>query len=478
MSREHQNTDLPVPFPSSYWVIPGLLLAGEYPGDINPRVAKKKLNSLVQAGIRHIFDLMETDETDHSGKPFTIYDPVVADLARDAGCSVTCERHPIKDLGVTDPSRMSHTLHAIDETIRDGKPVYVHCWGGVGRTGTVIGCFLLRHGMATSDTVIGKIRQLRRADPKAKRPSPETPAQVEFVKSWLDHEDGTPTKLNRHLGCMLGGAVGDALGAPVEFMKLHEIRAKYGEPGMEDYDEAYGRIGAITDDTQMALFTAEGLLRAYARGFERGIWHPPSVVHHAYVQWLNTQGETSRNQFNQSQAGSLVHIRELHQRRAPGGSCLSALARKDMGTMDQPINDSKGCGTVMRIAPAGLFAESIEQAFEWGCEMGAITHGHPSGYLVSGVLAGIIYALKSNVSLNDAIDRAIRLLKESDRHQECLNAIEQAMALAVKGDPSPEALESLGGGWVAEEALAISLCCALCAEHDFANSRDSVSIVQ
>ena len=326
----------------------------------------------------------------------------------------------------------------------------------------------MRHSMATRENAMEVIQQLRSHDPKAHRASPETPRQVEFVRSWLDHENAIPTRLNRYLGCMLGGAVGDALGAPVEFMKLHEIRAKYGESGIDDFDEAYGRMGAITDDTQMALFTAEGLLRAYARGAARGIWHPPSIVHHAYVQWLNTQGETSRGQFNGSQAGSLVHMQGLHQRRAPGGSCLSALAQKDMGTMDQPINDSKGCGTVMRIAPAGLFAESIEQAFEWGCEMGAITHGHPSGYLASGALAGIIHALKSDTSLNDAIDRAIRLLKESDRHQECLDAIEQAITLAAKGDPSPEALETLGGGWVAEEALAISLCCALCAEHDFA----------
>lgn len=171
--------------------------------------------------------------------------------------------------------------------------------------------------------------------------------------------------------------------------------------------------------------------------------------------------------FDQSDAGSLVHMRELHQQRAPGASCLAALRQKDMGTMGRPINDSKGCGTVMRIAPAGLFAESMEQAFELGCEIGAITHGHPSGYLASGVLAAIIYDLKSDVPLTEAIDGAIRLLKESDRHEECLTAIERALALADRGDPSPEDLETLGGGWVAEEALAISLCCALCAEHDF-----------
>jgi len=88
--------------------------------------------------------------------------------------------------------------------------------------------------------------------------------------------------------CLLGGAIGDALGAPVEFDDLAKIRARFGPEGVTDFVPAYGREGAITDDTQMTLFTAEGVLRAHVRGVERGICHPPSVIHHAYLRWLLT----------------------------------------------------------------------------------------------------------------------------------------------------------------------------------------------
>ena len=127
-------------------------------------------------------------------------------------------------------------------------------------------------------------------------------------------------------GCLLGGAVGDALGAPVEFLNIHEIRDKYGPAGIADYDLAYGRRGAITDDTQMTLFTAEGVLRADVRWHDKGICHPASVMHHAYIRWLHTQGERSRSQFSRDKMdGWLIGIEGLHARRAPGNTCLSAL---------------------------------------------------------------------------------------------------------------------------------------------------------
>ncbi len=100
---------------------------------------------------------------------------------------------------------------------------------------------------------------------------------------------------DRVLGCLLGGACGDALGAPVEFMRLKEIQAKYGRAGITEFDEAYGLVGAITDDTQMALFTVEGLIRAYVRQSLKGICHPPSVIHHAYLRWLATQDQSSES---------------------------------------------------------------------------------------------------------------------------------------------------------------------------------------
>src|SRR5687768_16508998 len=97
---------------------------------------------------------------------------------------------------------------------------------------------------------------------------------------------------NRISGCLLGGAVGDALGAPIEFMGLDEIRRRFGPDGLLEFTPGYvGGIGKITDDTQMTLFTAEGILRGRARWAVRGICHLPSVVHAAYMRWLVTQGE-------------------------------------------------------------------------------------------------------------------------------------------------------------------------------------------
>src|SRR5262245_5055353 len=100
-------------------------------------------------------------------------------------------------------------------------------------------------------------------------------------------------------GCLLGGGVGDALGAPVEFASINAIRNEYGSAGITDYDVAYGRRGAITDDTQMTLFTAEGLLRAIARRCRDGVCRPASAIHQAYIRWLRTQSESSRAHFSE-----------------------------------------------------------------------------------------------------------------------------------------------------------------------------------
>src|SRR5215475_10085509 len=120
------------------------------------------------------------------------------------------------------------------------------------------------------------------------------------LHSLLDADNqGNRRTLEHFTGCLLGGAVGDALGAPVEFHSIHLIRDKYGSAGITDYDAAYGRRGAITDDTQMTLFTAEGLLRAIARRRRDGVYRPSSAIHQAYIRWLRTQSESSRAHFSE-----------------------------------------------------------------------------------------------------------------------------------------------------------------------------------
>lgn len=257
---------------------------------------------------------------------------------------------------------------------------------------------------------------------------------------------------DRVLGCLLAGAVGDALGAPVEFLGLGAIRARYGPAGITGFDEAYGRRGAITDDTQMALFTAEALIDSGG--------DPVEELRAAYLRWLQTQEDPRPS------GTGLLAVAELHSARAPGSTCLSALraTRNGIhGTTTDPINDSKGCGGVMRAAPAGLVATDPRHAFTLGCALAAITHGHPSGYLPAGALATTVHLLVHGSNLDEALDTALAELSRHRGNEECTATLGVARQIAAQGRPSPEDLEQLGGGWTGEEALAIAVCAALTA---------------
>lgn len=461
------------PFPRSYWVIPGLLLVGEFPGDPRPAVAKEKLGRLIGCGIRKIINLMEPDETDHSGNPFAPYEPIVTLIAREKKIPMDCSRFPIADRGVPNSSQMNAILDAMETGISNRTPVYVHCWGGIGRTGTVVGCFLRRKRMACPEDVLGVIAGLRQNDPENHRISPETEDQRDFVVTWPGKEKDPPTRLSRTIGCMLGGAVGDALGAPAEFLGIDEIRRRHGKSGITRFEKAYGRKGAITDDTQMALFTAEGLILSKVRKeYAQGDLVIPAL-YHAYLRWLYTQDSHRQVELIKDHGtcavidGILTGHRELFSQRAPGHSCLSALRSGAMGTMDHPVNDSKGCGGVMRVAPVGLAFPDAERSFAFGCESAAITHGHPSGYLSAGFLAALISQIVSNVPLRRAISDSTRILMKHKDHGECRKAVEAAVELYHGRRPSPGAIKTLGAGWVAEEALAIGLYCAMAAGDDF-----------
>lgn len=210
----------------------------------------------------------------------------------------------------------------------------------------------------------------------------------------------------------------------------------------------------------MILFTAEGLIRALHRWEGRGIASPPALVYHAYLRWLETQGEASQGSI--SARGWLVGNRPLHERRAPGHTCLSALRTDRMGNRREPINDSKGCGGAMRIAPVGLIDSA--DPFELGCDLAAITHGQRTGYLAAGFLAQLIHELAAGASLPDAVKKAQAVLRRAPGHEETLAAVQRAVALAKNATGAPEEAESLGGGWIAEEAVAIGLFAALVAK--------------
>lgn len=257
----------------------------------------------------------------------------------------------------------------------------------------------------------------------------------------------TDLESERVAACLLGGAMGDALGAPIEFDSVGEIRGRHGRGGLRRYAPAHGRRGAITDDTQMTLFTAEGLLCAQAAGIGSNA-ERLAYLAEAYRRWLATQepGVTA------SGDGWLLSVPGLHERRAPGATCLRALIQQ------RPVEDSKGCGGVMRVAPIGLV---FDDPFELASDAARLTHGHPSGYLAAGAFAEIVAGLRCGVVFRQSVDAAMARLCAEAGHDEVSRALLRALELADGDAPgTPETVETLGAGWVAEEALAISVYCA------------------
>ncbi|HYH47951.1 MAG TPA: ADP-ribosylglycohydrolase family protein [Acidimicrobiia bacterium] len=261
-------------------------------------------------------------------------------------------------------------------------------------------------------------------------------------------------------GCLLGGAVGDAVGAVVEFDSLADIRRRYGPDGLTGFPSD---AGFITDDTQMTLFTAEGLIRAHSRFERRHFEYAVDELWAAYRRWLGTQQESPAGNGVEPGDGEacpgLGAEPALRHRRGPGNTCLSALSGGEPGSVELPVNDSKGCGGVMRVAPVGLVAA---RPCGLGIASAALTHGHASGYLSAGAGAEIIARLSGGEGLRAATEAAIEAVMPWPGHEETVAALRAALALADREPvPTPEAVATLGEGWVGEEALAIAVYCAV-----------------
>ena len=272
-------------------------------------------------------------------------------------------------------------------------------------------------------------------------------------------------------GCLVGGAVGDALGVPVEFLATEEIFKHYGAAGIQEFDlDAATGKALISDDTQMTLFTANGLLFGYTRALYRGISAAPSVyIRDAYLDWLHTQVPDFTNTPLPSW---LLEVPELHAWRAPGRTCLTALANGAHGSLDNVINNSKGCGGVMRVAPLGIFNEDPAQAAQNAAEAAAITHTHPLGFISAAVLAFLVstFTHRDNPQVTkddfkEALLACYTMLKEKfSEFKEDVEAqialLKQAIDLAESGEKDLDAVLSLGEGWVGEETIAIAVYCA------------------
>lgn len=167
----------PLPFPLAYWVREPLLIAGCFPGHPSPEIARRQLRALLECGVRSFIDLMH-EEPRMGAKP---YAPMLHELARESGFDCSVQRFEIEDCSTPSRAMMVAIQDAIDAAIAAQRVPYVHCWGGRGRTGTVVGVYLLRCGLATPDNFVDVLARLRAGAPGT---SPETDEQICFVRSW------------------------------------------------------------------------------------------------------------------------------------------------------------------------------------------------------------------------------------------------------------------------------------------------------
>ncbi len=285
---------------------------------------------------------------------------------------------------------------------------------------------------------------------------------------------GTPAHGSRIHGCLLGGALGDALGYAVEFDDIAAIRARFGPAGLQDFS-ALDAGTPFSDDTQMTLYTADGLLEALEWANDGVAADINACLWLAYLRWLGTQGVAVPPSAPAQPPRWIDGQDVLKNRRAPGNACLTGLATGEMGTVQRPVNpESKGCGTVMRSAPFGLIPHiEPETVYKLSADAASLTHGHPAARQGAGVFSLVIHALASGAGLREATESALGRLrggvlrKGEDPDPDLVARLEAALRLAggaptAGGVLSPEALVSqLGEGWVAEEALAVALYAVL-----------------
>ena len=305
--------------------------------------------------------------------------------------------------------------------------------------------------------------------------------------------------LNKYRGCLLGGAVGDALGVPVEFLDEADIFNKFGRRGITNFTKL-GGTGKFSDDTQMTLFTAAGLLacdvnetittiREYNKQEENtNVFTASSVNLHkrdyipyiadAYRDWLQTQRQHGVP-FDAQKHSWLRDVDELYYRLAPGRTCLTSIIEGCDGTIKNPKNDSKGCGGVMRVAPVGLYLGAtdlpLEEADRIAAEAAALTHGHNLGYIPAAALSHIVSLIVHRgaglqEAAEDSIVAARSLFAGFPDIQYFTELMQKAVQLSQSDMPVQDAIHELGEGWVAEETLAIAVYCCLRFPESFADA--------
>lgn len=378
---------------------------------------------------------------------------------------------PIEDVDVPNAAFETAWLYAglrLREHLRAGRNVLLHCRGGLGRSGTIAARLLVELGWEAQ----AAIRAVR-----AQRPGAiETRAQEAHVlhtRAVPRDESGTA----RVLGCILGGALGDAFGYAIEFDSWEAIRRQHGPRGLREPVLPRGKL-VVSDDTQMTLFTLEALALVLARQlpllYGETLARPlQAACRRAYLRWGTTQGiNPLLDEADATDEGALHLSPTLRHLRAPGNTCLSAIRAGAGGTTMRPINSSKGCGAVMRTAPIGLIeGVSPQLAMMLGDAAGALTHGHIDGWLPGGALSAMVRLIAQGEDIVPAANQTLRLLANHphpDRLAVGASGTVQLLnaALQLLQDESParsDIFRQLGEGWTGDEALAIGVYAACAA---------------
>lgn len=408
-------------------------------GTIWHRSLCQDLEVIADWGASHVVSIMQHDEFELLG---------VKGLGEEVRARGMAWHHlPVLDQSVPSRERFpllwSNLTKTLQAELVAGRKVLLHCRGGLGRTGLVAALLMMDLGRSAHEAIaeVRAVRSLRAIETR------EQEEYIKHYKPYLSHAS------------LLGGAIGDSLGADIEFKDLAQIRSLFPRSVDQLSKDQGAAPGWFTDDTQMTLFTAEGVVQYHVRNILNGHASCANVVHEALQRWLITQSGTCASEENPV-LGLLGEPRLWYQ-ASPGMTCLGALCTNEqLGAVAS--NSSKGRGTIMRVAPIALGLPD-ELVPECAISTSALTHGHPVGQLAASAWAQLLAAVAAGHDLGQA---AYQIAREMISHTPEASAVGWIMrsALEASRDGNPETVEQLGRGWVAEEALAIALYACLSAE--------------
>ncbi|MCC6812160.1 MAG: ADP-ribosylglycohydrolase family protein [Deltaproteobacteria bacterium] len=358
---------------------------------------------------------------------------------------MTVHRLPIPDAGVLPSLEPARALvRTIIDALNRGRTVVVHCAGGLGRTGTIVGCLLTECGPSVEQG-LSALRAARGPN------CPETQGQKDFIARYSETKSESvaavapsvpakarSSKEDAFSKVVLAAAIGDAMGHPTEFMSMADIQRQHGESGVTRFElfweRGTQRFAPYTDDTQMAEIVLRTLVLATRRNLD--LDSTMRLLAGAFVVWRR-----------EPQGGH----------RAPGNACLSGAENLASGARWNEAGGvtAGGCGSVMRAYPFGLmFSHDLDRAETWAVEHSKLTHRDPIALAACAAMAvGVAQAVNGRPSL--AICSA--MIAAADRYsRQTSTMMGDAFSDAVNRVPPSVTLDRLRG-FAAHEAVAATL---------------------